>query len=218
MAIAYDLATDFPTTASGTSATLTGHTVTGTNTVIFVSFYLVGSSDFVTGVTWAGVSLTQLAKSQLYSNRYHYIYGLVGAATGANDVVISLSSADQCIRPIVASYTGVSQTGLPDAVLIQGAGTVTWSISRTTIADNCWMAVRARANNAVATTAGGTTRVTTAAGDISLWADSNAAITPAGSYTISGTCTDSGENAQWAVTFAPAAAAAAANHWLLMGV
>ncbi len=221
MAIAFDAASAVPGDGSPSATkTYTGHSVTGNNTVLFVAFFAISSSDSVTGVTWGGTAMTQLAKQQLYSNRWHYVYGLVGAATGAHNVVASFSPNDGWDCPQVVSYTGVKQTGLPDTVLIQGAGSTTFSISRTSVADNCWMGAFIRAFNIpVVTSSGDVTRSTTAAPDYSIWVDSNGPITPAGSHTISGTCANSGENAQMAVTFAPASATTGGNNLMpLMGL
>ena len=143
-----------------------------------------------------------------------YSYGLLNPTTGANTVEINFSSLSVCEANSL-SYTGVAQSGLPDAVTGNSNTGTTWSQAITTVANNCWVIAFQRASGPFAAEAPDVKRATTQ--DQQNAADSDAAITPAGSYTINGTCADSGDNTTIALSIAPAVAGAAANHWLLMG-
>src|SRR6266852_9546104 len=86
---------------------------TGTNRILFVNVKTADTS--VSSVTYNGVALTSIASDHgTYSNYYDFLYYMVAPATGTHDVVITLPSSDY-FQSTAASYTGASQTGVPDA-------------------------------------------------------------------------------------------------------
>ena len=111
MAIALDSASTYKTQFPGTSLTW-AHTCTGSDLILIVTV-TVEQGDRVTGVTYNGVAMTQGIKAA-NGVPYLYIYYLVNPATGANNIVVSVSSSSD-IHAASASYTGASQTGQPDA-------------------------------------------------------------------------------------------------------
>lgn len=206
MAIAFD-SSQANKTAASPSLTYS-HTVTGSNPVIFVAYTGDITSDKVTGVTYAGAALSILESEINYtSGRYIAIWGLANCATGANNVVISMSSGS--VWACSASYTGVSTTGLPDAHTASntGASSVT-SITQavTTVADNCWLFGYGGGSVAGPLTAGTNSHqvADTAQGNS---IDSNAAQTPAGSHSLQLTGS-SQKMGLMVVSFAPFGAAA----------
>ena len=107
--IAFDAQSKSSTT--GTSLTFS-HTVSGSNRVLIVAASSNGG-DHITGITYNAVAMTQQAKLAVGTN-YVYLYYLIAPDTGAHDVVVSSGSSVVLVACAV-SYTGVSQSGFPDA-------------------------------------------------------------------------------------------------------
>lgn len=84
------------------------HTCTGSNRAIVVA---VGTNgNVVTGVTYAGVSLTQVGSySADGASNGITTWVLANPASGSNNVVVS-TSASATIYCEICSYTGVNQT------------------------------------------------------------------------------------------------------------
>src|SRR5258708_15819098 len=111
MAIARD------TNTNGGTATNTwtiSHICTGSN-LLLLTYLHAQDGDTVTGVTYNGVSMTQLVKKIDGSgnNGFLYIYGLLNPATGAHNVVASRSTSTFSILAVNPSYTQLPQSGLP---------------------------------------------------------------------------------------------------------
>lgn len=184
MAIALDT-TGGDAVTTGTSLTYS-HTCTGSNLILLVDVWVTSTgSDVVTGVTYNSVSMT-LVDKQAVGSQYHYAYYLLGPATGAHNVVVSTSSS-QTIGSSSISYTGVKQSGQPDASAKQVVGSSTGSTTTlTTIADNCWTVLLTASNRNETASTGSTFRK----GGVTINAyifDSNGAKTPAGSTSMSTT-------------------------------
>ena len=190
MAIAFDSKTAASGTAS--SSHTFSHTCTGSDLILFVT--ATSANGGVTGVTYNSVPMTQInstvTDTVVLTTSLWY---LINPATGANNVVISTSSATGTTGSS-ASYTGVSQTGQPDAsTTVASSTTTSYSSSVTSVADNCWTIATSRTGNGFALTAGANTTVRNQPelvqfGGGGLW-DSGAVITPAGSSTLNVTCT-----------------------------
>lgn len=218
MAIAFDAATA-QTQTSGTSSQTFSHTCTGSNLILLVGVTVWNTGDIVTGITYNGVAMTRLTR-YVPSAAFNpvYLYYLLGPATGANNVVVSLST-NALIQGISVSYTGVKQTGFPDAWgqdFIDPGTSKAYSV--TTVANNCWVGLRAM-NNQGALSAGANTTLRTTGGSDVAFLDNNAAKTPAGSVTLNTSWTPSGIGNGIIFSMEPAAAAAASTRRLgLLGV
>ena len=99
MAIAFDAAATGVQTF-GTGLTYS-HTCTGTDRALFV---MVAASQTVSSVTYGGVAMTLISGS----GTGLVLAGLLNAASGANDIVITTAAPDP-INAASASYTGVDQ-------------------------------------------------------------------------------------------------------------
>lgn len=184
MAIAYDTFTN-GNFVSGTSRTFS-HTCTGSDLILFVEAVINTNSDWVTGITYNGVSMTRIQTVSPTVNRRLYLYYLVGPATGANNVVISTSSS-AAIGGNAASYTGVAQTG----TIIDVSTTVTDTSSPidttlTTTIDDCWTILCGTMDGTVAFTASTGSTLRGGNGtylDVQIF-DSNGPKNPAGSTTM----------------------------------
>lgn len=204
MAIAFDAATNGGALAA--SPKTFSHTVTGSSTFLWVIARHVQSTDVVTGITYNSVAMTKATFEPPDAGVNYYalsMWYLANPSTGSNTVSITTSSGT--VSGYAVSYTGVA--GGYDASNhgnVSATTTVTGTV--TTVADNCW-AVMAFSEGDGASSAG--TNFTTRINDTAqLIGDSNAAITPAGMYSMSGTW-GSSATAGWVMgSMSPAAAPA----------
>jgi hypothetical protein len=98
---------------SDTSLTFS-HTTSGSNRAIGVCVgWRVNDGQSISGVTYNGVALTEDANSPVLDGRTATaLYSLVNPASGANNIVVSLSGAATSIASIAVSFTGAHQTTL----------------------------------------------------------------------------------------------------------
>lgn len=178
MAIAFDAASE-SFTNSATSLTWS-HTCTGSDRILWVSV-MASSARNITGVTYNGVALTSLTRSA--GTQPMQLWYLIAPATGANNIVVSIDGAASFIYTSAGSYTGVEQSGQPDAQATNSTTASSVTTTLTTIADNCWTILGARGATSGNTDAStnSTERAAGAAGTVQLY-DSNGAVTPAGSF------------------------------------
>lgn len=196
------------------------HICTGSNLILIVGFRntkAAGGED-VTGVTYNSVAMTKLYGSLLGNGGkdYDYFYYLINPATGSHTVSVN-TAGSTTLYGRSASYTGVKQSGFPDAqAQAQSSTGTSITASVTTVADNCWLV--AFMDNEVNTTtaAGGTTYRLGALTTVMPFADSNGAKTPAGSYSLGMSWTGSGENQYEVASMAPFVAGATANPAFLL--
>jgi len=110
--IAFDAASSADT-GTGTASSLTwSHTIgsSGTNRVLIVGVSIRNnSSQTVSGVTYSGTSLSMIGQTTNSTNSRVEIWRLIAPATGAHNVVVTLSAAARFVGG-AASFTGVSQT------------------------------------------------------------------------------------------------------------
>lgn len=204
MAIAYN------NSASGAQTTGTSYTVAYTVSSGSDRLLLVGMScgetapgDVISGITYNGVAMTKLGPAYQTTNRPVYLFGLLNPATGANNIVSTRTTSGRQ-EGAWADYTGVSQSGYPDASVLNGAlsGT-TKTRTLTTVADNCWMADIGFVSRAQ--TAGANTIIRQSSNNTWFF-DSNGA-RATGSNSLITTQSDSTVAAFVTVSFAPAVAA-----------
>lgn len=131
MAIAYDATSN----GSGGSSYSFSHTCTGSNRILIVTTST-GASSGTSTVTYNGVSLTQQASR---NGGYHQIWVLIAPATGTNTIQITTAGANG--QAVATSYTGVAQTGNPEATngANSGSAVTTINSSVTTLTDNAWV-------------------------------------------------------------------------------
>lgn len=169
----------FDATTTGTSAYASSHTIshtcTGSNRLLVVGFSLQGStSDLVTNVTYNGVAMTQVCNSSTsldFSARI-YLYTLIAPASGANNVVITLSSSST-VNYSFLSYTGAAQSGQPTSGDVNAPAGAATSITTTSTKINGigWLAGYAR--NDVGNYAAGTSTTIRNAASAVMGCDSN---------------------------------------------
>jgi hypothetical protein len=144
MAIAFDAATDLGNNG-GIGALTANHTMGAGSSGLILACYNgdnFGGADDITSDTFNSVALSLLKKitAATGGDRLSYIDGLLAPASGTHAVSITPGSA-HLVQSGAVSYTGVKQSGLPDASTTnfsaQGATSLTTSIT-TTVA-NCWV-------------------------------------------------------------------------------
>lgn len=141
----------FDNSAQGDTSAATSLTYSHTNTAgnLLIVACGVPATDSITGVTYAGVSMTLIDKiaSGAPDGRWCYLFYLLAPATGANNVVVS-SSLPDFIYANSVSCTGVKQTGQPDSHNTAPAvNAASITASTTTVADDCWTFSTFRTND-----------------------------------------------------------------------
>jgi hypothetical protein len=171
-----------------TSATSLTYALTCTGTNLGLVCVVVGdSTDKISGVTYNSVSLSLVDKFAA-DGLWTYAFYLNAPATGAHDVVVSASSSSAFILSCAASYTGVLQSGQPEASAKSSTATgSSHTESVTTLTDNAWTVLCAKAEAGVpAAGTGSTKRGDDGFGGVGVSAifDSNAPISPAGNNSM----------------------------------
>lgn len=174
MAIAFDTSADG---GNVTAASLTwSHTCgSGSNRALTVGLFG-GSTDYITGVTYAGVSMTRLGAILNSSDgRFCYFYGLLSPSTGVNNVVASASSSN-VIAGQSSSYSGVGAFETAVTASSGATGEFDFPISVTTAVANCWLVASFRAASPIASTANSGVLRQSSTDGLAI-GDSNAALT-----------------------------------------
>jgi len=139
MAIAVDATSTGGQTTTATTLTWS-HTCTGDDLILWVGVSEEGADD-VSTVTYNGVGLTELTQSgTVVGAGFSQMWYLVGPDTGANNIVITRAGTTGRLTGDAVSYTGASQTGVPDSQAATTASSAsTFNISTTVVASNCWI-------------------------------------------------------------------------------
>ena len=213
-AIAFDATSINGSVETSTSSFSWSHTVTGSNTILFVGTFGPANADgdLENGVTYANVAMTKAGTGVPTSGRYSYLWYLVNPASGANTVVVNWDSSVSAMSGTAASYTGVLQTSPVEATSSATTNTnKTATGTVTTISDNSWVVFSARNENDQTATAGASAFMRTQQVDGAVYfADTNGPITPAGSTNMSMSVASAVNWMATTASFAPAAEEAVA--------
>lgn len=157
MAIATD-ATSFHAQTSSATNTVS-HTCTGSNLILFAGFVGAVGADNLTTITYNSVAMTLINKVLTPTDRYVYLYYLASPATGAHNLVATMSGSTDFTEIFGSSYTGANQTRIPDSNTTNTASSATAiTTTLTTVASSCWTIVMVNCSNAGTITGGtGTT-------------------------------------------------------------
>lgn len=185
MAIALD-STGTATQSLSNSVTFS-HTCSGSDRILFVNAAAAYAGlGTVSSVTYNGVAMTLIDFCNPQANFYQSLWYLVAPDTGTHNVVITGSGGAVLTTGGSASYTGASQTGVPDSSAKATTIGTSLNQSTTTVADNSWV-VGACITGATSITAGAgiTSRSELdSANGSTLLGDSNGVKSPAGSYSM----------------------------------
>lgn len=182
MAIAFNSSSDGGDT-TGTSLTWS-HSCSGDNRILFVLARGGGDEgDRISGIKYNNVALTRIGGATTPTeNSVVSLWYLIAPATGANNVVITLSSG--YMLGLACSYTGAKQSSQPDksTTKAQASGSSSVTTTLTTVLDNCWSVIACRGGGTLSGGAGTTLREEHGGDNAML--DSNAPKTPAGSTSL----------------------------------
>ena len=181
MAISFDNSASYGLTGA-TSYTQSYTVGSGSNRLLLVWLEF-NPAATVSSVTYAGSSLTQILSHPFSGYSTQYLYALVAPATGANNLVINVSNKYFWVGAFAGSYAGCAQAN-PTNFANATASTNPYTTSLTTGSNNSWVGVFAADSfSATLSFNAGTTQRQFVGG--MLYGDSNAPVTPAGSFTTS---------------------------------
>lgn len=169
--------------AAGTTHTYSFNNSAGN--FLLVPVFEVDGGDFVTGVTYNGVAMTNGGKIALGTTQI-YIFYLASPATGTHNIVISANNAACDTRGGASSYSGVTG-GFGNSTTLNNTTASPFTTTLTTPSDNCWTVLAVGGTNAVTASTGSNFRSSDSGSDgrFTCFYDSSGAITPAGSHSMS---------------------------------
>lgn len=191
------------------SSITTSHTSTGSDRVIYTTFFTTGG-DTVTAVSIGGVGYTKVCSIQrpgTPTGRWQAVWRAIAPPTGAQ--TITVTGAYALIAS--ASYTGADQTTQPDNSWNSGTatGTTPLAVSNTSANDTALLVGGFGNHNFVISASTDTQIRANAASGVGMY-DATAATSPAGSKTLTISAT-SPDNIMGCVAHIRAAVAAAAT-------
>lgn len=147
------MAVAFDSSAAGNAANVSSltfsHTCTGTGTtgLLLVCLETVDANGrTISSATYNGVAMTQVPTISPYTpaaGRLHYMFYLLSPTVGAHNIVLTMTGAvSNNLVAASTSYTGVKQTGFPDAsgqTFNASTPGSNLSISITSVASGCWL-------------------------------------------------------------------------------
>jgi len=207
-AIAYSATTTYGYSGAATTVTIS-HTISGSDNCLWAHGTGNQSPTATLSATYAGVSMTELARSldSVGTGVPTYLWYQTAPTSGTNNLV-GTSSSNGIVCSCV-SYTGVKQSSPVNANNNTALNTTTASMSKslTTVDDNSWVIMTFRTGGGNAITAGANTTVRTQPEVVAFGAgaiiDSGAAITPPASTTLAVTCTSQFFGGQIIASFSP---------------
>lgn len=146
MAIAFDAAAGAKDNSGGVTSLTFAHTNAGTNRILIVMGSVTSdTARTISSITYNAVALTPVT-TVTAGKVMSYMYYLIAPATGANNVVVTISGvtdgANKQFAALSQSYTGAAQTGQPDSSGTNAltASTVTnFPVTTTVLLPNCWL-------------------------------------------------------------------------------
>jgi hypothetical protein len=209
-AIAFDAdTTPFKLDTSGVTTTYS-QVCTGSNLLLVVSADSnegPKSSTYVSAGTYATTNImTQLAAQADSFGYYNHFYYYVGPTTGTNNVVLTHGSG--ACGSTACSYSGVSQTGFPDASASGALNNATVTMTVTSVLANCWVVATCTRHRGWAAGSNTTLRASEGIGSMGM-CDSNGLAGgsgTAGSKSLVATQSDTTGTCWTIASFAPAGA------------
>lgn len=204
--------------ASGTSLTWS-HTCTGANGSLWVYVEVASTTDVLTGITYNGVALSNANNLSLLTNGTicGYFYHLDSPATGANNIVASLSTT-KTIAGCALSVTNANQGGQPNAFFTGvTSGQTSITLHPTSTIDRCWQILFASNDTGVIGAGTGSTLRAATNKEASAF-DHVAVLSPAGEYFMTVT---QGAASNWmgvSIMIAPVGATTPGRALTLLGV
>lgn len=144
--LAFDAVSAAKDNSGGVTSLTWSHTCTGSNRILLVGGSVTsGTARTVTGITYNGVAMTSIGTTTA-GTVYGFLYYLIAPATGANNVVVTISGVtdggNKQFDANAQSYTGAAQSAQPDSFNTNSltASTVTnFPVTTTVVGSNCWL-------------------------------------------------------------------------------
>ncbi len=181
MAIAFD-------SASGAQGAFVNtvtwsHTCTGADLKLFVDMsYSLVPGMLTTSVTYNGVAMTVLGSTITAPNGVKTVkYYLQNPATGAHNIVLTTDNTGDILDCNATSYTGTDTSTAPNLIATDIANATPTTTTGTTTVNKAWTILLG--NGGQTAGAGATKRGTSHSQNGNIY-DSNALISPAGSYSM----------------------------------
>ena len=126
---------------SGSNPYTSSYTVTGSNTFLYVALDIVANSTPVSVLYGLQpMTLIDSDNSNVVQSEGLYTYGLEAPATGSQTLTVTLGGSVSAVLVYFSSYTGVSQTGQPEAhATSNSASTASISQAVTVLTSGAWL-------------------------------------------------------------------------------
>lgn len=187
----YRFAIAFGNAATGTEVNTSSDsyslTTSGSDRIAVFGGYIRGTSNFATGLTYNSASATEIGSQSNPGGTYDdkpYMFYKIAPTTGSNTVATTYTTGGYHVG-CGASYSGAKQSGQPDNNGANSGSTTSLTTSITPVADNCWTVLIAVNSNGQTASTGATLR--SGSGANAILCDSNGAIHPAASYSMTTT-------------------------------
>ncbi len=138
MAVAYDTSTKSGAWNNAESSVTWSHTCSGSDRVLVVA--VTSYAKKTTGATYNGVAMTLVSEEDQGATLRVSVFCLKNPASGANNVVVSLSGTDY-VRTSAVSFTGADQTTNPQSYIdypYNVGDPATWTVTLETTG-NTWL-------------------------------------------------------------------------------
>lgn len=217
MAIAFD-SSAADADGSGNNSTFNGNpiTISAAGQPLLICGLIAGATLTSPAITYNSVSMTLIAGPVAVgvgAGEKLYLFALVNPATGsAISPVVTYSLINTFKVLLSASYTGVSQTGVPTNVATAQSSTSQTSFTSSLTVDstaNSWVVMYARNDSGTFTAGTGTTIRQQTPGNANMIADSGGTVTASASYSMTASWTGAVPWANIMAQLNPATAAGA---------
>lgn len=143
----YRLAIAFDIQAGKTTLSVTNdnysHTVTGSNPVLVAGLATAGTNGNAndpSSIIYNSVAMSQVGNISINgSDRRWFAYYKSAVSTGANTFSYTFSTSKGRLSACTASYSGVSQTDVPDSKIDKQQAATNFTQTATVVASNCWL-------------------------------------------------------------------------------
>jgi len=172
-----------------TSSVSVSHKISGINTALISFVYVRHTTDnHITSVKYNGVDLTFVSSSSsgIPQSGWQGTYILLNPPTGTHNLVVTADATYDAIAAVNASYTGVSQSGQPEAYNFLTCNASSCANTISTLTKNAWVIAGGRSDTGTITAGASTTLRYSDAGNSSIGILESASnpINPARSVTI----------------------------------
>jgi hypothetical protein len=198
---------------SGASTTATVNlAATGTDRIAFIFAFVDSTTQPTVTVGGSSTGVTFIGSINLTGNQTIHVYYYLAPPTSSTAYVCTQANAYIDLK--VVTYTGASQTGVPDSYASKTGDTTPLDLTTTVVASDCWLVSGGRNySTGVIVPSTGTTERAHGTTNAILIGDSNGAV-GTGAQTMNWTNGGSGNTGGIIVSFKPAGGASVNSNFL----